>query len=256
MKRFMLPRGFGGETALTLRGNDFRHLIRVLRMREGDAMEAVSASGARYRLEIESIDCSSCRARLSPARAAGNTPSPRIHLCQCLPKGRKIDLIVRQAAEAGVARITPLVSERTVPLPDNRGAKRERWLRIAREALQQSGNALLPKIDEPLPLSRAVKDLAEGKGIRLFFHQEEIGGVSLHRAIAGMGEKEKQPVILLIGPEGGLSKSETAVLRGAGFLPVFLGDAVLRTETAALYAIAAVKTLLLERDAWKLSDRT
>jgi 16S rRNA (uracil1498-N3)-methyltransferase len=253
MRQFVLPSRYMGEPVLTLTGGDFHYLVRVLRKREGDSMEAVTAAGARCRLEIERIDPSSCRVEIHPEDSDGAAEAHRIRLCQCLPKGRKMDLIVRQAVEAGVGWITPLLSEHTVPLSENSGAKLERWQRIAKEALQQSGNRLLPRIDGPRPFPSVVKELAAEQGIRLFFHEERIRGDSLHRALAGIGGEDA--VSLLIGPEGGLSKDEVAVLSDSGFIPVFLGDSVLRAETAALYAIAAVKTILLEKDQWKLSEQ-
>jgi 16S rRNA (uracil1498-N3)-methyltransferase len=164
-----------------------------------------------------------------------------------------MDLIVRQAVEAGISWIVPVESERSVPMAGDFTAKRDRWMRIAREALQQSGNPLLPEIREPLPLREAVREPGVAGGIGLFFHQERLSKDSLHGALAGLAGDGSAHVSLLIGPEGGLSDDEVEFLKGAGFRPVFLGDTVLRTETAAVYAIAAVKTLLWERDEWTLS---
>jgi 16S rRNA (uracil1498-N3)-methyltransferase len=161
-----------------------------------------------------------------------------------------MDLIVRQAVEAGVGRIVAVVSDRSVAVPSDPGNRLARWQRVAREAVQQSGAALMPEIRGPLGLREAAD--AAGPGCTgLFFHQERLGGPSLHEALADGPRR----VALLVGPEGGLAESETALLARCGFSPVFLGDAVLRTETAALYAIAAVKTVLSERDSWTLSQR-
>ncbi|HYW83981.1 MAG TPA: RsmE family RNA methyltransferase, partial [Spirochaetia bacterium] len=114
-----------------------------------------------------------------------------------------------------------------------------------REALQQSGAPRLPEIEGP----RSLASVAQGAGewdMTLFFHEKPRGGAPLHALLAGM----PRSVAILIGPEGGLSEDEAARLESAGFHPAYLGGSVLRVETAALYALGAVKTILQERDAW------
>ncbi len=254
MKHFVIPRRVAGERSIRIAGADFHYLTRVLRMREGDELAAVDAAGTRFTLRVSSLRRGSCRADLLPAGdgpADSDPPgaSPWICLLQCLPKGRKMDLIVRQAVEAGVGRIVAIVSERSIAVPSKPGDKLVRWHRIAREAVQQSGTPAVPEILGPLAIGEAA-GAAGPDCTGLFFHQERLGGRSLHEALA----EAPRRVALLVGPEGGLSERETDLLTQSGFSPVFLGDAVLRVETAALYAVAAVKTVLRERDKWTLSQ--
>jgi 16S rRNA (uracil1498-N3)-methyltransferase len=264
MKHFLLPPTAPGERLITLKGADCRYLTRVLRKRVGDDLPAVDVRGARHRMRIMEIRGGICVVELAPmaapgepgppAQAAASSAGPGLRsaaaLClfQCLPKGRKMDLIVRQAVEAGVDCIAPLVSERSVAVPARPEDRRERWLRIAREAAQQCGAVRPPEILEPRDLGEAAAGAA-GQGTALFFHQERVDGGSLHEALAAGPER----VSILVGPEGGLSDREVALLRDAGFIPVYLGESVLRTETAALYALAAVRTVLQEREWWTLS---
>ncbi len=262
MRQFLLPGRYAGESRFTLRGADFHYLIRVLRKREGDELAAVTAAGARYAMRMETVGRASCTvtlAPLAPEESRAEKMDFEIRLLQCLPKGRKMDLIVRQAVEAGVGCIVPVASDHAVQVTED--LKLTRWRRIAREALQQSGNSRLAIIGNPLTLAEAaVLDRDHETG--LFFHQERIGEESLHGALAGALDGGAGPVglgmglrvSLLIGPEGGLSERETLLLKESGFRPVFLGEAVLRTETAAIYAIAAVSTVLRERSAWRLSE--
>ncbi len=262
MRQFLLPGRYGGESRFNLRGADFHYLIRVLRKREGDELAAVTAAGARYAMRVETVGRASCAVTLAPVAPEESRVEKKdleIRLLQCLPKGRKMDLIVRQAVEAGVGCIVPVASDHAVPVTEDPERRLARWRRIAREALQQSGNARLAIIGSPLTLAEAaVLDRDHETG--LFFHQERIGEESLHGALAGaldggagrMGLGLR--VNLLIGPEGGLSEREILLLKESGFRPVFLGEAVLRTETAAIYAIAAVITVLRERSSWKLSE--
>ena len=173
-----------------------------------------------------------------------------ISLYQALPKGRKMELIVRQATELGVRRIVPVLSEHSLVKITKAEAdsKRQRWQRIAREALQQSGAARLPQIEQPIGLTELLERNDPGRV--LFFHQVRLAAGSLHECLAEVPVR----LSLLIGPEGGFSEGEVESLVGSGFTPVYLGDTVLRSETAALAALAAVKMILQERSNWKLSE--
>jgi 16S rRNA (uracil1498-N3)-methyltransferase len=254
MKHFLLPRRYAGEPHVTLSGDDLHYLTRVLRKRVGDCLPALAPSGARYTMRIEEITRAGCAVSLIPDSPEAGADAPRmarIRLLQCLPKGKKMDLIVRQAVEAGVSRIVPLMSARSITVPEDPAKRSSRWRRIAREALQQSGNTALTAIDEPVAfMDGAGLEGAHDTG--LFFHQERLPGDSLHGALSRV--EPSGMVSLCIGPEGGLSDDEVDHLRLRGFRPVYLGDTVLRTETAALYAVAVVRTILRERDTWKLSE--
>ena len=249
MKQFLLPRWYAGEPTMTLSGGDFRHVARVLRMREGDILDAVDSRGAPYQMRIVRVGRTDCEVLLAPGTrgddgtARPRTQGVRITLLQCLPKGRKIDLIVRQATEAGVARIVLLVSEHVVARPGEDDGRVARLRRVAREALQQSGTPVLPGIEGPLPFST----IADGDwGTPLLFHERPKGDTPLHALLAD----RPTAVSLLVGPEGGLSDAEVALAEAAGFKAVHFATGVLRVETAATFALGAVMTTLQERDAW------
>jgi 16S rRNA (uracil1498-N3)-methyltransferase len=144
-----------------------------------------------------------------------------------------------------VERIVLVLSEHSQVRPDEKDARVPRLQKVAREALQQSGAPRLPGIEGPRSLSSVAQGAAEWD-TALFFHEQPRGGAALHMLLAGM----PRSVAILIGPEGGLSEDEAARLQSAGFHPVYLGGSILRVETAAVYALGAVKTILQERDAW------
>ena len=197
-------------------------------------------------MTIIRVGLEECDVGIIPALAAGG-PRPRdvrLTLLQCLPKGRKIDLIVRQATESGVARIVLLVSEHVVARPGENDGRVARLRKVAREALQESGTELLPEIEGPRPFASI-----EGAtwGMPLLFHEKPVKGESLHALLAD-GPRE---VSLLVGPEGGLSDAEVALALASGFRPVHFATGVLRVETAATYALGAVQTILQERDSWR-----
>jgi 16S rRNA (uracil1498-N3)-methyltransferase len=162
-----------------------------------------------------------------------------------------MDLIVRQATEAGVQQVSPVSSRFSlVRYNDDKEAQRKlgRWRRIARQASQQSGAAHPPDIEAPRELESTVRQLPELRDgeVRLFFHQTREAADSLHGSLS----KSVKIITLVVGPEGGLSAEEMQLLRSKNFVPITVGLTVLRTETAALYAIAAVQILMYERNAW------
>jgi len=251
MKQFLLPPWYAGQARISISGDDHRYLARVLRLRPGATLPAVDARGTRYVMTIAAVSRTSADVEVSPAAQPAESPrAAPITLLQCLPKGRKIDLIIRQATEAGVSRIVLLESQRCVARASEDAGRLDRLSKIAREALQQSGNPRLPVIDAPRPLA-SVTDAAGSWGTALFFHEERLSAGTLHELLAGPQER----ISILIGPEGGLSPSETGLLMAAGFRPAHLGGTVLRVETAAIYAVAAVQMILQERDAWTTTDR-
>ncbi len=251
MKQFVLPPWYAGQTRLTLSGDDSRHLTRVLRLREGAELPAVDARGGRFVMRITRIGRSGCEVELSPSGTSAAAPeAPPVILLQCLPKGRKIDQIIRQATEAGVSRIVLLESDRSIARASGDAGRLERLVKIAREALQQSGNPRLPAIEGPRALA-SLRDTAGQWGTALFFHEQRLSAGTLHELLAERSER----ISILIGPEGGLAPSEVRMLTAAGFRPAYLGTGVLRVETAALYAIAAVKTILQEKDAWRAARK-
>ena len=253
MRQFILADEQLNRDEIELRDDDFRYLSKVLRLNAGDDFPAVDKTGRRYRLTIKAVeeDCLKISCSESDDPPASNTDEKtEIILVQCLPKGKKLEQIVRQSVEAGVDMIIPVESENSVAvIREERNEKKQRRLeKIAEEAAQQSGNPGVPDITSAVK----IKDLPEilnqrgFDGIKLFFHQDRLDKASLH----GYLNSCPSGLVILIGPEGGISPAETDFLLASGFHPVYLGENVLRTETAAIFALGAVKTILLEKDKW------
>ncbi len=260
MRQFILPADYSGESRLTLRGRSFHYLKNVLRLPIGSSFPGMDTRGARVTLTLVALGKDSCTIAVEPEpaslglNAGGERPDarPRIALFQCLPKGRKMDLIVRQATEAGVHRIVPVLSEHSLARGEaDEGGRLARWNRIVREALQQSGTGHLPLLEGPVPFEAIPAEHAHG-GPGLFFHERPLANKTLHEYLLDAAGE----VALVVGPEGGLSSREVALLTDAGFGAIYLGESVLRVETAALYALAAVQVVLLERDSWKVRPRS
>jgi len=162
-----------------------------------------------------------------------------------------MDLVLRQAAEAGVARVIPFAAERSVVRPSGaaEGSKRrERGERIVREALQQSGSPIATQVEDFAALADLPARLgpARPESRRLILHETPLAETGLHEYLCGALEE----ILLCVGPEGGFTDAEIEAFAAWGFAPLRLPGAVLRTETAALYAVAAVEIILAERSSW------
>jgi 16S rRNA (uracil1498-N3)-methyltransferase len=195
------------------------------------------------------VERNSCILRVQKKGRTGSG-LPAITLYQCLPKGRKLDTIVRQATELGVARIVPVESRYSIPKPGDRDSRLGRLTRVAREAAQQSGAPRIPEISQVIRL-RDIPGNWEREGenpLGLFFHQAPLETTSLHEYLS----IRRDSIAMVVGPEGGLADEEIKFLRSEGFVPVYLGPTVLRTETAPVFAAAAVHMIILENKTWKL----
>jgi 16S rRNA (uracil1498-N3)-methyltransferase len=259
---------YAGKIQIT--GRDFHYLIRVRRLKPGNSIQGLSPRGVRYTLTLDTIGIDSCTFSTIPATKhvalrGSNPPSenqktdsktegpaavPLITLYQSLPKGSKMDMIVRMAIEGGVSRIVPLTTKHSLVRLEGKSteAKIERWQRIAKEAVQQSGASLAPQIEIPRDFSHIPNITSqESDVLGLFFHQQLLENSSLH----GYLSDQFKNIALIVGPEGGFALEEVDEMLEKGYRPVYLGNRVLRTETAGIYALGAIQTIILERGKWE-----
>lgn len=234
MSRFLLPSdAWLTDPALT--GDEARHASQVLRMRVGDTLVVFDGQGRRAVAEALSVSRDRVSLKLGEIMPS-RPPQPAITLAQAIPKGKNMDLIVQKAVELGVAAIQPLVTRHTVVQPGE--GKSMKWRRNALEACKQCGQDTLPDIPEPAIFADWLTTQSSTPGLKLI--------ASLARGARPMREilnshADTTVVTLLIGPEGDFSAEETAASLAAGFLPVSLGDIVLRVETATLFCLSALR---------------
>ena len=265
MKRFALPALPNPDGMIRLYEKDYHYLVRVRRLKSGMCFDAILPGGTETRVRIlstvDNILIGECFGETSTKLLSSipgiGVPVPSIALFQGLPKGSKMDIIVRQAAEGGLSLIVPFESEfSSVRLgkksPDSfSNEKLKRWERIVREGRQQSGSATETEIRPPCNLDALLvfwesikREYQRPVGILL--HQEPLENGTFHDYLSNCPDY----VVLAVGPEGGFSSREISLFLTAGFRPLVMGNAILRTETAALYGAAAIKIILLESNAW------
>lgn len=221
---------------ITLPEDSAAHLVRVLRLREGDACVLFNGDGHDYPARLVQAGKREAVVELGDAAPADNESPLRITLLQGIARGEKMDLILQKATELGVAAIMPVNGERTeVKLDAERAGKRlAHWREVTVSACEQCGRAKLPDIAPPRPLEQAVQALDRDM-LRLILDPEAV-----HR-LATLVAPASMRIAIAIGPEGGWSPRDLATLEGAGFTGLQLGPRVLRTETAGLAAIAALQ---------------
>lgn len=238
MIRLFSPVPTPAPERLVLDGERFHYLVRVLRLAEGDALEVFDGEGRAFAARVERVDASMATLRLGEqvARAA----AAPLALVQGLPKGDKLEWVLQKGTELGATAFAPAATARSVvKLEPKRAEERlRRWTKIVEEAARQCGRADVPRVHPPRPLVEAVEALPPGT--RLLVLDEEERATPLGQALGVVGEA---PVALVVGPEGGLERAEVAALVARGGVPVTLGRRVLRTETAALAALAILQHL-------------
>jgi 16S rRNA (uracil1498-N3)-methyltransferase len=228
---------------ITLRGGAASHVTRVLRLRVGEPLTLFNGQGGEYAGTLEKSRGGEVTVVVGNHRAEERESPLTLTLAQGISRGERMDLVVQKATELGVSCLVPLLTERSVVRLEAQQADRKtnHWRAIAIAACEQSGRNRPPRIMSPLALrdflrapDREAGAAAAEPPLRLLLSPAAPGS---------LGELEPRPnaVTVLIGPEGGLTDEEQQTAVAAGFTPVRLGPRVLRTETAAIVALALIQ---------------
>jgi 16S rRNA (uracil1498-N3)-methyltransferase len=222
---------------VTFDPEEARHLSRVLRLRAGDLVQALDGRGQALTVRLSEVGGRAATG-IIVERGPFRTESPlRLTLAQGLPKGDKMDGIIRMATELGVAALVPLITARTMARaePARWAGRLRRWQRVAKEAAKQSGRGVIPEVSPPRTLA------------------EWLRAERLEDLLLCLWERERTPLAdvlppgpvdgatLVVGPEGGLAEEEVALLGAAGARVAGLGPRVLRTETAGPVGLALLQ---------------
>ena len=224
------------KNTIHIDGEQFRHLVKVLRLNIGDEVELFDGRGLTASAVITEINKSSAQLKIQQIQTQKPREAGRIVIAVSVAKGSRFDWLISKCTELGADRVVPVIFERTVKLAKCAQAN-ERYNKLAVEAARQCGRIFLLKIDEPCSLAECVEKLKEDypQGQMLF---GSLAGQA--RSIIDSDTANKD-VIALVGPEGGMTEQEEKLLTDNGAVGVRLTETILRVETAAL-AFAAVLT--------------
>lgn len=240
MRRFYLPPEQIQPETLVLTGGEAHHAAAVLRVRPDDLVCVLDGAGREFTCRVTGVEKKHVRLRVEQTSAAPPPPS-RLTLFQAIPKGKIFESIIEKATELGVWAIVPLLSERVALRLEGEAAehKAEKWRQTAVEAIKQCGQRWLPRVEEPQTVEAALRsnfDLTLVGALR---------GEARHprecfEAFAHARRPPPGSIAIWIGPEGDFSPAELDRIIEAGAAPISLGPLVLRSETAAAYALSIV----------------
>lgn len=236
MPRFFIPEVSGDHILVT--GGDARHISYSLRMATGDDITFCN-NGKDYFCKIENFSEDGVLCKIISSENSKSEPDIFLTLYQALPKGDKFETIIQKSVELGVSRIVPVMTKRCVSRPDDKSFSKKliRYNKIAEEAAKQSGRGIIPEITPIMDFDKAVKEASEND-IPLICYERE--GGKRFSEIDFMGKKT---VSLIIGSEGGFDASEAENAIDKGIIPIWLGERILRCETAPVAAISIIMNL-------------
>ncbi|MBI4587743.1 MAG: 16S rRNA (uracil(1498)-N(3))-methyltransferase [Candidatus Rokubacteria bacterium] len=216
-----------------------RHLARVLRLAPGDCVQVVDGRGTEFTVRLESIGGRTAAGTILARSSSATESLLAITLAQGIPKGDKMEWIVRTVTELGVTRVVPLMTERAIvrPEPGRWRDRARRWQRVAKEAAKQCGRGVIPSVEA----LRSIEEFAETRweaDVRLCLWE------GARRGLSEILDATRGPVasaLLVVGPEGGLARREVETLEARGFTSAGLGPRILRTETAGPVAVSLLQ---------------
>lgn len=231
MANFFVDKEAFLQDPIVIEGEEANHIIKVLRMHEGENLTIFDGEGNCADGVIEKIENKTVFVKALERYPSHTEPELKITLFQGIPKNPKMDLIIQKATELGVTRIVPVNTKRIVAKIEKE-AKIERLQKIAFEASKQCGRAYVPNVSNPISFDEAVEQMKKFDAAIIPYECEKDGkmGDVLPKGIKNLA--------IIIGPEGGFEESEVKKAAEAGVKPVTLGKRILRTETAGLIASA------------------
>lgn len=221
------------ESSLRIKGEDYKHLVQVLRAKPGDPIEVVANEKTYIATILEVTDDGLVLGNLVYCEDTSESPID-IHLYQAVTKGDKMDYILQKAVELGVRQITPILTKRVIVRMDQKKMAQRvlRWQKIVNEAAKQSKRTQIPVVTDVMSLM----EINPGEGRRLVAYENS--KTSLRETLQNGDEKKYH---LCIGPEGGFEELEIQWLIDHEFEEVSLGPRILRTETAGLALLSILQ---------------
>jgi len=240
MQKFIISQIGSPPLEATIHGQDAKHISKVLRLNKGDRIDITNGQGKDYTAIITSVSQGDIKINIIEEQDALTESPIHISLCSGMLKDQKMDLVIKHITQLGIYEWIPFYCERSIPLPTEKSlAKRhQRWETIAQESLKQCRRSRLPKISNPLTFNQLL-NTSESYDLKIAFWEHET---------QRLGTLAKKPsnksILILIGPEGGFSKTEITRALEKGFLSYSLGPRILRAETAAISTCTLIQHIL------------
>lgn len=279
MRQYIASTDFDSSGMLSVTGKDYRYMRQVLRISEGDMVQVRTLSGRLVNTTVARVNegrktivlhvcgddsfvsCSDDISEGEESQELENGGGCTLWLFQCVARPQKMDVIIRQATECGVAKIIPVVNAFSQSGSSERNLRSERYQRIIKEARQQSGSPVATEVTETVTVEEAIQlwkehqDALSGEGVKTFgivLYERSSKTKSLHEVLGAA----EGPVscALFCGSEGGISPQELDQLLEGGFTGVHFKTNILRCETAALYGIASLQCVLTEKQIWQCRE--
>lgn len=239
MPRFFVDKSDIHDNSVTISGEDAKHIIRVLRMREGDGLTLCDGVGCDYEAVIASVDKASLEAKILSVEKTASESDIEVALFQGLPKSGKMEYIIQKCTELGIKQIIPSITERCVVKLNSdadKQKKAQRYQSIALAAAKQSGRGIVPHVEPAIGIDEAIERMSTYD--LCFVPYEGESTVSLKDALRGAEGVHR--IAFLIGPEGGIADEELEKIKQKGIATVTLGKHILRTETAGAAVLAMI----------------
>ena len=235
MNRFFVDPEAVSEKSVNISDETASQIRKVLRLKEGTAVQFLDDRGWLYESEIHYIDSKNLTAEIKEKRPAEGEPSCAVSLYIGLTQREKFEWILQKCTEAGVRRIIPMITERSLirKASDIKG-KTDRWEKILKEASEQCGRGLIPELSDALTFRDAVKAGSDADAALFCWEDEKQKTL---REILEPLHGSSSNISVMIGPEGGFSAEEAALAQENGWSAVTLGQRIYRMETAAIASV-------------------
>ena len=235
----MDAKNVGAKTIYLDDKDDIHHMMKVLRLNEGDEIDISDGSQWEYKAVIRKMDDCQCEAEITDKQKFTREPEIKITLFQGIPKQGKMETIVQKSVELGVWKIVPVFMDRTVVVDKgNFNKKIQRWQKVSSEAVKQCRRGIIPEVCEAV-MSKNITDKFSEFDLVLFPYENE-EGQTIKDVLRLHSDKDIKSLAVIIGPEGGFSDDEASRIVEAGGKSVSLGKTVLRTETAGIAAVSMI----------------
>jgi 16S rRNA (uracil1498-N3)-methyltransferase len=245
MHRFFAPSMDPGDETVTLPREEAEHLTRVLRLGVGDTVAVFDGRGREFLARVAGAVRRDVRVQLISRVEPAAEPAVPLTLVQAILKGEKMDEVVRDAVMLGVAAIQPIVTKRTEVTVAAllKGARRDRWRRVALASVKQSRRAVVPEIRTPLTLETYLDEPAAAVRLMLVEPRASAASSSPEPLSALRGAPLPVDAAVLVGPEGGWTEQESRAAHEQGVRLVTLGHRTLRADAVPIAAISVLQFL-------------